>query len=340
VTFKYDPFGRRIQKAFTVNSVTTTTNYLYDGPDVIEEMDASGNQVARYSMGIAIDEPLAMTRGGVTSFYEADGLGSITSLTNSSGTITDSYTYDSFGQMTFSGSTTNPFRYTGREWDSETGLYYYRARYYNPQAGRFISEDPLKFGGGDANFYAYVGNSPAKFRDPAGLQKGEEPLEEKEAEEEKEQEENALEPMTVTPFTARPIPEWEQVLIKLPPEELNDYLNGNVDPIDPKVQEAINWLRVLEKMHPEIAHRSFLVEQCEREAAKHRQWKQLSKGELKALEKAGYHPHDLKPNSRYDIYKDPATGEVRVFPKGNLSGPGDPTNLYIRNLKVTSGRGE
>ncbi len=78
-TFKYDPFGRRIQKAFTVNSVTTTTNYIYDGANVVEEMDASGNQVARYSQGPGIDQPLSMTRGGVTSFYEADGLGSITS---------------------------------------------------------------------------------------------------------------------------------------------------------------------------------------------------------------------------------------------------------------------
>ncbi len=184
VTFQYDPFGKRIQKALTVNSVTTTTNYVYDGPNIIEEVDASGNQLARYSQGLGIDEPLSMTRGGVTSFYETDGLGSVTSLSNSSGTITDTYTYDSFGQMTFSGSTTNPFRYTGREWDSETGLYYYRARYYDPAVGRFINEDPIGVSGG-INFYRYVHNNSTNARDPAGLQvvpEGKPPAEEKEQE--------------------------------------------------------------------------------------------------------------------------------------------------------------
>jgi RHS repeat-associated protein len=169
-TFQYDPFGRRIQKTFTVNGITSTTNYLYDGANIIEEVDDNGNQVARFSQGPGIDQPLSMTRGGVTSFYQQDGLGSVTSLSNSGGGTTDTYTYDAFGNLTGSmESTVNPFRYTGREFDAETGLYYYRARYYNPQIGRFISEDPLGFGGGDENFYAYVGNNPTNFRDPSGL---------------------------------------------------------------------------------------------------------------------------------------------------------------------------
>jgi RHS repeat-associated protein len=61
-----------------------------------------------------------------------------------------------------------PFGFTGREYDSETGLYYYRARYYEPKFGRFISEDPIRFDGG-MNFYAYAGNNPVTFRDPLGL---------------------------------------------------------------------------------------------------------------------------------------------------------------------------
>ncbi len=108
-----------------------------------------------------------MIRGGATSFFEQDGLGSVTSLANSSGAITDTYTFNSYGNLTASGGTTNPFRYTGREYDQETGLYYYRARYYDPAAGRFLSEDSLGFFGG-RNFYAYTWNNPVNFVDPRG----------------------------------------------------------------------------------------------------------------------------------------------------------------------------
>ncbi len=165
VNFKYDPMGRRIQKT----SSSGTVNYLYDGANVLEEVDASGNLVARYTQGLGIDEPLAMLRSGTTSYYEADGLGSITSLSNSSGALANTYTYDSFGKLTASsGTVTNPYRFTGREFDSETGIYNYRARYYDFQIGRFISEDPLHFKGG-INFYAYAGNAPSKLTDPFGL---------------------------------------------------------------------------------------------------------------------------------------------------------------------------
>lgn len=59
--------------------------------------------------------------------------------------------------------------FTGREWDKETGLYYYRARYYDPMEGRFISKDPLSFAGGDVNLYGYVQNNPINWIDPWGL---------------------------------------------------------------------------------------------------------------------------------------------------------------------------
>ena len=96
-------------------------------------------------------------------------MGSITSLTDGSGQLAASYVYDSFGNLTAStGTVTNPFQYTGREFDSETGLYYYRARYYDPNAGRFISEDPIHITGG-VNLYAYTLASPVNFQDPRGL---------------------------------------------------------------------------------------------------------------------------------------------------------------------------
>jgi RHS repeat-associated protein len=120
-------------------------------------------------MRILIDEPLAMLRSATTSYYQADGLGSVTSLTNAAGTAAQSYTYDSFGNIiATTGSLVNSFRYTGREWDAETSLYYYRARYYDATAGKFISEDPSGFTAG-IDFYAYVGNNSENLVDPQGL---------------------------------------------------------------------------------------------------------------------------------------------------------------------------
>ena len=88
VTYQYDPFGRRIEKV----SPTGTTIYAYDGANVVEELDGGGAAVARYAQGLGVDEPLAMYRGGASYYYNADGLGSITSLTNASGQIAASYT--------------------------------------------------------------------------------------------------------------------------------------------------------------------------------------------------------------------------------------------------------
>ena len=136
-TFKYDPFGRRIQKSGPLG----TTNYLYDGSNVIEGVDNSGNVLARYSQGGLIDEPISVLQAGLTSYYQTDGLGSITSLSSATGTLANTYTYDSFGNLSnFTGTLSNPFRYTAREFDPETGIYEYRARYYDETVGRFISE--------------------------------------------------------------------------------------------------------------------------------------------------------------------------------------------------------
>ena len=163
VTFKYDPFGRRIQKV----SPTGTTNYLYDGANSIEEVDATGTILARYAQGAGVDEPLDVAISSGTKFYQADGLGSITALADISGSATDAYVTDTFGKATSSaGTTRNPFHYTARELDSETGLYYYRARYYDSAIGRFISEDPSLSG---VDLYAYVTNNPTVFMDPSGL---------------------------------------------------------------------------------------------------------------------------------------------------------------------------
>ncbi len=101
----------------------------------------------------------------------ADNQGTVHDLVDSTGTIQNHITYDSFGQIT---GETNPaidtrFGYTGREFDAETGQYYYRARYYDPEVSKFISEDPAGFMAEQANLYRYVDNSPVNFTDPSGL---------------------------------------------------------------------------------------------------------------------------------------------------------------------------
>jgi RHS repeat-associated protein len=167
VSFAYDPFGRRIENV----SPSGTTIYVYDGDNITEELGPNGSLASgeRYTYGPGVDEPLVGQRQPKIFFYEADGLGSVTSLTDPTGAIAATYTYDSFGFMTAStGSATNWFRYTGRQFDSTGGLYYYRTRYYDPMSGRFLSEDPIGFKGG-ANFYEYSLNSPMRWKDPSGL---------------------------------------------------------------------------------------------------------------------------------------------------------------------------
>ncbi|MFZ3366734.1 MAG: RHS repeat-associated core domain-containing protein [Candidatus Sulfotelmatobacter sp.] len=164
-TFRYDPFGRRIQKSGPLG----TTNYLYSGSNVLNELNGSGNFIAAYTLGVGVDDPLAQLTSGTASYYEADGLGSLTSLSNATGSLAKTYTYDSFGNLAAStGTLNNSFQYTARESDSETNLYYYRARYYDPTIGRFVSQDPSGPSQGP-NLYAYVYNSPTGSVDPSGL---------------------------------------------------------------------------------------------------------------------------------------------------------------------------
>lgn len=166
--YKYDPFGRRIEKE--VNG--KISRYVYDEENIIAEYDGRGNITARYTHNLMMDDPLAVEQEGKAYYYHKDGLGSVAELTNSLGMVVKSYRYKSFGERVFLselGSLPQPYTFTGREYDSESGFYYYRARYYDPKAGRFISRDPIGFQGGDTNFYRYVQNNPINWVDPEGL---------------------------------------------------------------------------------------------------------------------------------------------------------------------------
>jgi RHS repeat-associated protein len=165
-TFRYDPFGRRIQKY----SPLGVTNYVYDRMNLLTEIDNAGNLFLRYTQGASVDEPLSELSAGASSFYELDGLGSVTSLSVATGVLANKYSYDSFGKVTTLGGTlSNELQFTGREFDHETGLEYYRARYYDPIIGRFTNEDPGAFDLKSPNLYLYVTNSPIDLVDPSGL---------------------------------------------------------------------------------------------------------------------------------------------------------------------------
>jgi RHS repeat-associated protein len=157
-SFTYDAMGRRTSKI--VNGQKKT--YLYDGSDLISETGAE------YTFGPGIDQPLER-KSGQNEYYLSDALGSVIGLADGTGAIKTSYNYSPFGKKQTTGTnSSNPFAFTGRE-DDGTGYYYYRARYYSPDQKRFIAEDPLEFGGGDTNFYTYVGGNPVNFTDPSGL---------------------------------------------------------------------------------------------------------------------------------------------------------------------------
>jgi len=148
--------------------------YIYDNEDILLELDGQNNITARYTHGPGIDEPLILEKSGQSFFYHADGLGSITELTDASSVIAQRYTYSSFGKIESELDPTfiQPYTFTAREFDIETGLYFYRARTYDPSAGRFLQEDPVRGFTSlpqSLNRYLYVGNTPLTYTDPVGL---------------------------------------------------------------------------------------------------------------------------------------------------------------------------
>jgi RHS repeat-associated protein len=166
-SFVYDPMGRRLSKV----AGGTTTAFVYDGLTPVAELDGSGLVTAGLLTGLALDEFLSRTAEGEQRTFLADGIGSTIALTDATGALQTQYRYEPFGQTSLvvgSPNDSNPYHFTGRE-DDDTGVYYHRARYYSPTWGRFISEDPLEFDGGDANLYRYVRNDPVDATDRLGL---------------------------------------------------------------------------------------------------------------------------------------------------------------------------
>jgi len=178
--YKYDPLGRRVEKTLVTSDLQhVTDHYVYDNEDIIAILDMGNNIQQTFTHGPGIDEPLIMKKAdGTNYYYHADGLGSITALSDNTGAIVETIEYQAYGKPVFkdaSGTVIakpalgNPYTYTSREYDDETGLLYYRARYHSIETGRFIQEDPIGFAGGNVNLYAYLTNNPINRTDPLGL---------------------------------------------------------------------------------------------------------------------------------------------------------------------------
>lgn len=198
--YRYDALGRRTAKI----ARGTTTQYVYDGLQILAEYTDLA-LTARYTSGPLLDETLSVYRSNASAYLQADTLGGIARIVSGSGASVASYSWDSFGRtLSQSGGRVAPYRFQGRELDEESGLYYFRARYYDPQAGRFLSEDPVEeisrvpsfanmptsgsatqnsgawqspmlspqgdgIGFEDSNHYAFTGNNPINATDPLGL---------------------------------------------------------------------------------------------------------------------------------------------------------------------------
>ncbi|MEN6578743.1 MAG: RHS repeat-associated core domain-containing protein, partial [Phycisphaerales bacterium] len=170
IEYVYDPSGRRIEKKVDGD---TELKFLYDGDHIIAEYDANDTLLRKYVHGPCIDEPICLIESSGdyagTQYYHYDALGSVVAMTDASGDAVQLYEYSIYGQVAASDPNhPNRFMFTGREFDKDTGLYYYRARYYHPEIGRFLQTDPTGYGDG-INWYRYCANNPTNFIDPSGL---------------------------------------------------------------------------------------------------------------------------------------------------------------------------
>jgi RHS repeat-associated protein len=186
--YRYDALGRRVSK--TDVSSGAETRCFYDGWRVLEEQRASGATLATYAYGNYMDEVLTMDRGGRTLYYHQNAMYSVHALTTLAGTVVEAYRYDAYGRqtvltpgangvvdfggddVTFAGgvsSVGNPYTFTGQRLDEESGLLYYKKRYYDRDLGGFVSRDPIGYGGGSLALHEYVNGLPTTMVDPLGL---------------------------------------------------------------------------------------------------------------------------------------------------------------------------
>lgn len=178
VQYSYDVLDRKISRV----EGTNVEYYVYAGNQVVADVDASGNLLRTYVWGPGIDNLLAITTYSATetnTYYPlTDHLNTVHALVDATGQIIERYEYDAWGKVLgicnsagdelTESAVGNRYLWQGREYDSTTGLYYFRARWYDPVVGRWLSNDPIGISGG-LNQYVFCGNSPVNATDPSGL---------------------------------------------------------------------------------------------------------------------------------------------------------------------------
>ena len=194
VRYAYDPANRRIAEMITEEGDETSRFFVYDKEDIAVQLAdtdgpsgvANATVAKQFFHGVGSDQILATFDANAVNvaeptddeilsalhWYLTDHLGSVRDVVDGHGRTLDSILYDAFGNMLVrtDASVDLPYGFTGRELDVATGLYYYRARYYDPAVGRFLTPDPSGLAAGDTNLYRYVGNNPTSLVDPSGLE--------------------------------------------------------------------------------------------------------------------------------------------------------------------------
>ena len=173
--YKYDAFGRRIGKIVDIDASAQEARYFYNDWQVCEELDGEGASQATYVYGLYIDEVLNMARNGAEYYYHSDELYNVLSVSDANGVVLERYDYGDYGQFNVSGPSAieNPYLFTGRRSDTESGFIFFRARYLEPAIGQFTTRDKagiwmdqLNVGNG----FNYAALNPRTFVDPLGFE--------------------------------------------------------------------------------------------------------------------------------------------------------------------------
>lgn len=357
--FSYDALGRRrISKEYTWSgaswTVTNEVRYVWDGMAVLQERDGANAVKVTYTRGLdlsgtmqgagGIGGLLARTDSSGSAFYYSDAGGNVTAMTDSSGNVVARYLYDPFGNLLAKSGAmadVNRYRFSSKEVHPNSGLYYYGYRFYEPNLQRWLNSDPMGIAGG-INLYAFLGNDGLNYADAYG----ESPFSVIAKQCAKIGIKKALKEYIENRIKKEILGSIKEGSYKKAAKELGDEAMAALDTLDAAWWETLiefvpvcgdlygtgkfaMKLKELDKKLEGIENRAKeLAEKAAKEAAK--RFKRLSPGEMKKLEKAGLDSHDMKPNSKYDLFKD-ENGDIYVKPKDG-SGPGDFTGYNVNNL--------